>query len=111
MSGLGREIKPAETVGWSWQNVLSRLPGLKNGLLVGLSMTVIAAAIFSATSALFYGVVFGSVSGLIISMVVAVASLFIGVLNSSWSSDLLEERLLLLPNEGIFTLLNLAAFL
>jgi hypothetical protein len=46
-------------------------------------------------------VAFGSVYGLIVGMVVAVASLFIGVLNSSWSSDLLEERLLLLPNEGI----------
>lgn len=88
------EIKPAETIVWSWRNI-QRNPvawfvvmlfcGLAAGLIGGLR----------------YGVIVGLLSGSLVSLqVVLSAVLFKGLLDG-FTSDLLDKRHLFLPNQGI----------
>jgi hypothetical protein len=106
IEGLGVEIKPAEIVAWSWKHAWSHFPAnLRNGLLGGLAIAVIMLIIFGTASSLFYGVAygmtFGSIYALICGLVVAIAIILAGLLNSGWSSMILDEHLLVRVNEGI----------
>ncbi|HEY4035307.1 MAG TPA: helix-turn-helix domain-containing protein [Ktedonobacteraceae bacterium] len=103
---LGSEIKPAETTSWSWQSVRNHLVGnLFKGLMIGLSVTLIVGMITGMASSLFYDPAYGWVHGLvygpIVGSIATIASLLTGILNSGWSSDILDERQLVRPNEGI----------
>ena len=104
--GLGAEIKPAETVGWNWQNVRRNLATtLGKGLTLGLSMMVVVMVVIGIASGLFYGPAYGAAHGFvygpIVGLTAGVASILTGMLNSGWSSDRLDERQLVRPNEGI----------
>jgi hypothetical protein len=104
--GLGAEIKPAETVGWNRQNVRRNLAvNVGKGLMLGLSIMVAVIIVISIASGIFYGpaygIAHGFVYGPIIGLTSGVASILTGVLNSGWSSDRLDERQLVRPNEGI----------
>jgi transcriptional regulator with XRE-family HTH domain len=103
---LGSEIKPAETTSWSWQSVRNHLvENLFKGLIIGLFVTLIVGMITGMASSLFYDPAYGWVHGLvygpIVGSIATIASLLTGILNSGWSSDILDERQLVRPNEGI----------
>jgi transcriptional regulator with XRE-family HTH domain len=113
--GLGTDIKPAETVAWSWRSVGQHLAGnLREGLIVGIAVTVPVTVVIGCASGLFYGVRYGLAYGLvfgpIIGLVGGVAGTFTSMLNSGWSSNVLAERLLVRPNEGIRRSLSNAVF-
>ncbi|MBO0796062.1 MAG: hypothetical protein J2P36_34665 [Ktedonobacteraceae bacterium] len=106
LDGLGTEIKPAESVSWSWRNVGQCLrENLIKGMLVGLLVMVCVSIVISCASGLFYGMEYGMryglIYGLIIGLITSVASILAGILRSGWSSDQLAEHQLLRPNEGI----------
>ncbi len=103
--GLGREIKPAETVVWSWHHVRRNLAGnMRKGLLIGLVVMISVSMMIGCASSLFYGpgygLRYGLVYGFIVGFVVGVAGILAGMLNSGWSSDILAEHQQFRPNEG-----------
>lgn len=104
--GLGTEIKPAETVGWDWQNIRRNLAvTIGKGLMVGISILVVVMIVIGAASTLFYGPAYGAAHGLvygpIVGLIVGLASILTSILNNGWSSNMLDERQLTRPNEGI----------
>jgi DNA polymerase III delta prime subunit len=115
IGGLGTEIKPAETVAWSWSSIgQTLLLNLGKGVTIGLFVMGCGIVALGCASGLFYGPVYGVryglVYGLIIGFVGAVASILTGMLRSGWSSQTLEEHQLLYPNEGTQRSLRNAVF-
>jgi DNA-binding XRE family transcriptional regulator/DNA polymerase III delta prime subunit len=115
LRGLGTTIQPAETVAWSWSAVAQNLPrNLWKGLLIGLVVSLPVGAIIACVSTLFYGVQYGVryglIFGLIIGLVGGIAAILTSILHSGWSSNVLEQRQLLRPNEGIRRSLRNAIF-
>jgi transcriptional regulator with XRE-family HTH domain/DNA polymerase III delta prime subunit len=115
IGGLGTEIKPAETVAWSWSSIgQTFLSNFGKGVMIGLFVMGCGIVALGCASGLFYGpaygVRYGLVYGLIIGLVSAVASILTGMLRSGWSSQTLEEHQLLYPNEGMQRSLRNAAF-
>jgi hypothetical protein len=106
MPGLDTEIKPAETVTWSWRSVKQNLIGsTKKGLAIGLFIMLIVTVIIGLASQLFHGFIYGSIYGLvygpILGLITGIAGTLVEILNSGWSSDILEKRQFIQPNEGI----------
>jgi transcriptional regulator with XRE-family HTH domain len=103
---LGMEIKPAEIVSWSWVNVKKTLlENLVKGLLIGLVVMGCVGLVIGISSGLFYGIAYGIryglIYGLIIGVIAITAVLLAGVVNSGWSSDILDAQQIFRPNEGI----------
>lgn len=103
---LGTQIKPAEIVSWSWVNVGRTFWGnLVKGVLIGLIVMVCVGLVIGMSSGLFYGIAYGIkyglIYGLIIGLIAITAVLLAGVLNSGWSSDILDAQQIFRPNEGI----------
>ncbi|MBV9617522.1 MAG: hypothetical protein JO031_18880, partial [Ktedonobacteraceae bacterium] len=103
--GLGEEIKPVETVAWSWHHVRQNLAeNVKKGLLIGLAVLGSVSVVIGCAGAFFhdinYGLRYGFIYGIIIGCVVVSAGILAGVLNSGWSSDVLAEHQRFRPNEG-----------
>jgi transcriptional regulator with XRE-family HTH domain/DNA polymerase III delta prime subunit len=104
---LGKTIKPAEIVGWSWHNVGCHLVDhMRKGVVLGLCMTVWVIATITCMSSVFsgvaYGLRYGLVFGLIVGCIGGMASLLATILTSGWSSELIgSESQFLKPNEGI----------
>ena len=105
--GLGVQIRPAEIVRWSWQNVREHLvEDSVRAFLIGLYMMGAVSLIFGLASALLkqdlqYGVAYGFVFGLIVGVIVGAASLLTSLLNRGWSSTMVDEHQFGKPNEGI----------
>ncbi len=104
--GLGVEIKPAESVSWHWRGVWRFLvDNVLRGLLLGLFITFCVGVVIASASGLFYGwqygLRYGLTYGAIIGLIAGVAGTLAGILNSAWVSDVLDERDLAQPNEGI----------
>ena len=102
----GQKSSPAEMVGWNRQNVRRKLAAnIGKGLAVGFSIMAVVIIVVGIASGLFHGPVYGAAYGLvygpIVGLTAGVASILTGVLNSGWSSDTLDERQLVRPNEGI----------
>jgi transcriptional regulator with XRE-family HTH domain/GTPase SAR1 family protein len=113
--GIGREIKPAETGIWNWQAVKSDLLMLMTeGLIIGLFIWVVVMVIIGFAGSFFYGPAYGwrygLVYGVIVGLSTGVAIVMTGILNSLWRSELLEERYLIRPNEGIRRSVQNSAF-
>jgi transcriptional regulator with XRE-family HTH domain len=103
---LGERITPAEIVSWSWGNVGRSFRGnLVKGLLIGLIVMGCVGLVIGLSSGLFYGLAYGVryglIYGLIIGLIAITAVLLAGVLNSGWSSDILDAQQIFRPNEGI----------
>jgi hypothetical protein len=103
---LDSTIRPAEMVTWSWENVWRNLgKSLRRGLTIGLSILVCVSVTLGCASTLFhgpeYGLRYGLALGPIIGLIAEVASTLSILLNSGWSSDILDERQLSKPNEGV----------
>jgi hypothetical protein len=102
---LGITIQLAETAVWSWKEVrLHFLDNLKKGAsLAGILLVSVVFTIMSVSS-LFYGLPYGFHYGLIFGVMVALISgltgMFMGMLTSGWSNDMLDEREFARPNEG-----------
>jgi transcriptional regulator with XRE-family HTH domain/DNA polymerase III delta prime subunit len=114
--GLGRHIRPAEIVTWSWQAVgKALLQTVSKGALLGLAILVSVvfsiACISSLLSGIAYGLRYGVIYGVIVGLIAAVASILTGMLTSGWESSMLDEKhLLVRPNEGIRRSLKNALF-
>nr|BBH91744.1 hypothetical protein KTC_64950 [Thermosporothrix sp. COM3] len=105
---LGTRIYPAEQVAWSWKAVRQHwLTDGRRAGIVCLSVMLPVSLVLGAASTLFhphdgfYGLAYGAVFGPIVGMIAGIACLLTGILNSGWSSDVLDERYLSRPNEGI----------
>jgi hypothetical protein len=75
------------------------------GLLIGLIVMGCVGLVIGLSSGLFYGLAYGVryglIYGLIIGLIAITAVLLAGVLNSGWSSDILDAQQIFRPNEGI----------
>lgn len=98
---LDTEIKPAEVIAWSWEGIWRRLvtsQGMRIGLLGGV--------LTGLTIGLVIGLHNGGYNGLISGILVILASwVLIGlyvVLQSGLSSNMLDQRHRINPNEGIW---------
>lgn len=112
--GLGM-IKPAESVSWSWISLGRALPEtLLKGLLITLFLIVSVGSVIALGSGLFdgfgYGVRYGLIYGVIIGVIVGVTGVLASLLNSGWSSDMLDANRLFHPNQGIRRSIINAAF-
>jgi hypothetical protein len=104
---IDRDIRPAETVAWSWQNVRADLAGnTKQGIVLGSVILIVVAVAMTCISTPFhgigyglpYGVVFGSITGFI----AGITSILTAILTGGWESSVLTDKhQLILPNEGI----------
>ena len=100
------EIRTAETVAWSWQNIQRHMGGdIAKGATIGLSIAILIFCILSAASGLFYGpdyaISYGIIYGIITGLIVGVISLLTTILNRGWDSSILSQDQLAQPNEGI----------
>jgi hypothetical protein len=112
---LGRDIRPAESVAWSWSMVGKHAGALaRKGLLLGLVVMGSAILPIGGASAAFHGLAYGLRYGLIYSLILgfvaAVAATLVGVLGTGWSTTTLSEQSLFHPNEGIHRSLKHALF-
>ena len=103
---LGIEIRPAETMTWSWKSVKQEFwSNCARSVSIGLAILASVALVIGGASVWFggwsYGIAYGVVYGLIVGMTVAIASILLGILNSGWSSDVIDEHQLARPNEGV----------
>jgi hypothetical protein len=104
------EIEPAEKVSWSWSSVKQNLvdslfSGFKTGLFIVL-LTILLSMVSILLLFLLPTVkIFGDFS--LSSLLTAGIMIMLGgdlllVIQSGWTSELLDERLLLRPNQGIW---------
>ncbi|GCE32127.1 hypothetical protein KDA_76110 [Dictyobacter alpinus] len=113
--GLLGAIKPAESVSWEWESVAQHLPetlrkGLISSLFIALCVGAVLALISGAFYGVDYGVRYGLIYGLIIGLIIGIAGVLASLLNSGWSSRLLNEHQLDRPNAGIRRSVRNAAF-
>lgn len=96
------EIQPTEKVTWSWKSLLGSFLNLKHAgyaVLIGLfygSLYGILGLVFGVQSADFWRASVVSVLG-----IVALVSWLLTALFSGWSTGMLDERKLAMPNEGM----------
>ena len=105
------EIEPAEKVSWSWASVKQQLvnslfSGFKIGVFVVLLTLVLSLVSIVLSLVLHTGAVFGLNSSLS-SLVTAGILIMPGgglllIVQSGWTSELLDEQLLMRPNQGIW---------
>lgn len=105
------EIEPAEKVSWSWASVKQKLvdslfSGLKIGVFVVLLTILLSMVSILLSIVLHTGAVFGLNSSLS-SLLTAGIMIMLGgglllVIQSGWTSELLDEQLLIRPNQGIW---------
>ncbi len=105
------EIEPAEKVSWSWTSVKQKLvdslfSGVKIGVFVVLLTILLSMVSILLSIVLRTGVVFGRNSSLS-SLLTAGIMIMLGgglllVIQSGWTSELLDEQLLIRPNQGIW---------
>jgi hypothetical protein len=88
------EIKPAETIVWSWKNMRQR----STVWFIGV---VLLGLIFGSIGGLRYGVIDGLLIGLFISLQGMLFSILNKGLLDGFTSGLLDKRHLFLPNQGI----------
>jgi len=92
------EIKPAETIVWSWKNKNMR----QRSIALFITMLLVALVI-GLIVGLLHGVGIGLISGLSVGLLGLVLSgLSIGLIGG-FSSELLNERNLFVPNQGIWS--------
>ncbi len=104
--GLGKEIRPSEVLSWSWENIRqSLLNDAAKSLFLGLIVLISVVVVIGGGSAIFYGwcygLRYGSIYGIIVGCIVLCTSLLTSLLNRGWSSEMLDQRQILRPNEGI----------
>jgi NACHT domain-containing protein len=105
------EIEPAEKVSWSWSSVKQHLveslfSGFKIGVFVVLLTLLLSIVSILLSLVLHTGAVFGLNSSLS-SLVTAGILIMLGgglllIIQSGWTSALLDEQLLMRPNQGIW---------
>ena len=105
------EIEPAEKVSWSWASVKQKLvDSLLSGVKIGL-LVVLLTLLLSIVSVLLFlvrrhrGAVFGNFP--LSSLLIAAIMIMLGgglllIIQSGWTSELLDEHLLMRPNQGIW---------
>jgi len=103
------DIEPAEKVTWSWASVKQKLvdslfSGVKIGLLVVLLTLLLSIVSILLSNVLHTGAVFGNFP--LSSLLTAAIMIMLGgglllIIQSGWTSELLDEHLLMRPNQGI----------
>ena len=105
------EIEPAEKVSWSWANVKQKLvDSLFSGFKIGLFFVLLTILLSIVSILLSFGLHTGAVFGLnssLSSLLTAGIIIMLGgglllIIQSGWTSELLDERLLIRPNQGIW---------
>ncbi len=105
------EIEPAEKVSWSWASVKQKLgdslfSGVKIGLLVVL-LTLLLSIVSILLSYVLPGVAVFGLNFSLSSLLTAGLMIMLGgglllIIQSGWTSELLDEHLLTRPNQGIW---------
>ena len=109
-------IRPVEVATWSWRCVYQNLSGdFRYACIVCGCITLYVSILFATVSSLSHleyedGLVYGLVYGPIVGLIAGVACLLSRMLNSGWSSSMLEDRMLQRPNEGIRRSIRHAGF-
>jgi transcriptional regulator with XRE-family HTH domain len=102
----GVAVQPAESSAWSWQMVSRTfLENLWKAFVLAGILFVSVGGIVTFVSSVFYGIIYGLHYGVIyggmLGGITGITGLLISVITSGWSSDLLDDRERLRPNEGI----------
>ncbi len=104
------EIEPAEKVSWSWASVKQHLvdslfSGFKIGLFVVLLTLLLSIVSILLSFVLHKDMVIGyySLSSLLTDgIIIMLGGELLFIIQSGWTSALLDERLLIKPNQGIW---------
>jgi energy-coupling factor transporter ATP-binding protein EcfA2 len=104
------EIEPAEKVSWSWSSVKQHLvdslfSGIKIGLFVVLLTLLLSIVSILLSFVLQKDMVIGyfSLSSLLTDgIIIMLGGELLFIIQSGWTSELLDERLLIKPNQGIW---------
>jgi hypothetical protein len=101
------DIRPAETVAWSWQNVrVDLMRNMKKGLVLGMAIFIVVAVALTCISTFFhgigYGFIYGVVFGTITGFITGITSILTAILAGGWESSVItDEHQFVRPNEGI----------
>jgi hypothetical protein len=103
---VGVAVQPAEASVWSWQMVSrTLLENLWKAFVLAGILFVSVGGIVTCVSSLFYslhyGLHYGMIYGGMLGGIIGITGLLISVITSGWSSDILDDRERLHPNEGI----------
>ena len=102
--GRDRTIQPTETIVWSWRSLMQSLINvrhMRNALLVGILVGLIYGLISGLSERLISGLIAGLSLGLGLGLSVGLSYwLLLGLFNGL-SSDTLDERRRIAPNQGI----------
>lgn len=103
---VGIAVQLAESSIWSWQEVSRTFQeNLWKAFVLAGILFVSVGGIVTCVSSIFYGILYGLHYGVIyggmLGGITGITGLLISVITSGWSSDLLDDRERLRPNEGI----------
>jgi Predicted NTPase (NACHT family) len=106
IDNIGVTIQPAETVAWSWNDIVLHFradmrQAFMFSSMIAVSMMIIIGGISGFFYGPAYGMRYGLIYGAIIGLISGVAGHLSSILNNGWTSKTLDEHEIVHPNEGI----------